>query len=95
MWCPNVEVAIYTCQCRLWDEASFPSLDSPTTTNAVTECDVKGDGKTDDEPALSACLKHHRDVFLPKGFFRLGRTLDLQPGIFLRCKPVVTAKWET
>ena len=63
----------------LWDQADFPSFESPTTVNAVASCGVKGDGETDDEPALSACLKAHRDVFLPKGYYRLGRTLELNP----------------
>jgi hypothetical protein len=61
----------------LWDEATFPSFEEPTTVNAVEQCGVQGDGLTDDEPALSACLKQHQDVFLPKGHYRLGRTLEL------------------
>lgn len=93
----------------LWEEESFPSFESATTVDAVAVCGVKGDGVTDDEPALAACLRKHNDVsvivamasvaavpthaatpaemlecamrctqvFLPKGFFRLGRTLEL------------------
>eukprot|EP01052_Picozoa_sp_SAG31_P030712 SAG31_NODE_3174_length_4587_cov_7.232843_2_plen_1013_part_00 len=67
-------------QHKLWVESKFPSLDSPTTVNAVATCGVAGDGETDDEPQLSACLQKHKDVFLPKGHYRLGRTLTLQPG---------------
>lgn len=61
----------------LWNESDFPSFEQPTTVNAVEKCGVKGDGETDDEPALAACLKQHQDVFLPKGYYRLGRTLEL------------------
>ena len=61
----------------LWDDATFPGFEQPTTVNAVEKCGVKGDGQTDDEPALAACLKQHRDVFLPKGYYRLGKTLEL------------------
>ena len=64
----------------LWNEAAFPSFESPVTANAVVDCGAKGDGVSDDEPALSACLAKHTDVFLPKGFFRLGKTLELNPG---------------
>eukprot|EP01051_Picozoa_sp_SAG22_P006970 SAG22_NODE_475_length_10003_cov_3.943356_2_plen_925_part_00 len=63
----------------LWQDAAFPSFESPSTVNAVVSCGVTGDGETDDEPALSACLRKHKDVFLPKGYFRLGKTLELQP----------------
>ena len=61
----------------LWDDATFPSFEQPTTVNAVEKCGVKGDGETDDEPALAACLKQYQDVFLPKGYYRLGKTLEL------------------
>ncbi len=66
-------------QHALWKEADFPSFESSDTVNAVVSCGVKGDNLTDDEPALSRCLTRHRDVFLPKGYYRLGRTLELNP----------------
>ena len=46
----------------------------------MRDCGVTGDSKTDDQPALAACLAKHRDVFLPKGRYRLGKTLDLNAG---------------
>eukprot|EP01052_Picozoa_sp_SAG31_P033964 SAG31_NODE_3905_length_3765_cov_6.684670_2_plen_200_part_00 len=66
-------------QHMLWNDSDFPSFDSPSTVNAMVSCGVRGDGITDDEPLLSACLRAHRDVFLPKGYYRLGRTLELAP----------------
>ena len=53
---------------------------TPTTANAVLDCGAKGDGATDDQPALQACLNTHHDVFLPKGHYRLSSTLKLNGG---------------
>ena len=60
-----------------WDEATFPSFERESTANAKEDCGAKGDSVTDDEPALSACLRKHRDVFLPRGRYRIGKTLSL------------------
>ena len=67
-------------QHRLWDEISFPSFEASTTANAVLDCGAEGDGYTDDWQALTTCLQKHRDVFLPKGRYRLSNTLDLDSG---------------
>ena len=63
-----------------WDPADFPSLESASAANAVTMCGAKGDGRADDHAALQGCLNKHRDVFLPKGLFRLSQTLRMNAG---------------
>lgn len=62
-----------------WDEATFPSFETPAVADAVRDCGARGDGVTDDTKALQACLDAHLDVFLPKGHFRLSATLRLRP----------------
>jgi hypothetical protein len=61
-----------------WDEATFPSFERESTANAKEDCGAAGDAVTDDEPALSACLKKHKDVFLPRGRYRISKTLNLK-----------------
>eukprot|EP00928_Gymnodinium_smaydae_P011500 TRINITY_DN14234_c0_g1_i3.p1 TRINITY_DN14234_c0_g1~~TRINITY_DN14234_c0_g1_i3.p1 ORF type:complete len:932 (+),score=66.71 TRINITY_DN14234_c0_g1_i3:409-2796(+) len=63
-----------------WEEASFPSFERSATANAKTVCGASGDGETDDHLPLQSCLDKYQDVFLPKGRYRLGRTLKLNPG---------------
>ena len=41
---------------------------------------ASGDGVTDDTRALQACLDTHDAVFLPKGLFRISKTLVMKPG---------------
>jgi hypothetical protein len=67
-----------------WDEATFPSFerrlpDGPVA-DAMLDCGAKGDGAADDTSALQACLDNHREVFLPKGLFRVSATLNLSAG---------------
>ena len=66
-------------QHNIWDEATFPNFEAASTANAISECGAKGDGVTDDHPALMECLRKHADVFLPKGYYRLSNTLELNP----------------
>ena len=35
---------------------------------------------TDDTAALQGCLDKHAEVFLPKGLFRISKTLSMRPG---------------
>ena len=62
-----------------WNESSFPSFESATTADAVRDCGAVGDGRHDDTVALQRCVDTHGDIFLPKGFYRLSRTLQLRP----------------
>eukprot|EP00035_Acanthoeca_spectabilis_P000766 m.75462 g.75462 ORF g.75462 m.75462 type:complete len:780 (+) comp10418_c0_seq1:29-2368(+) len=72
-----------------WNEATFPTLEvgsagsGPTAVDATTVCGVRGDGTTDDHPALQACVQQHPAVFLPKGYYRLSQTLVLPSGVAL------------
>ena len=68
-------------QQHVWDEASFPSFQSTGSTDARKDCGVSGDGHTDDYAALQRCVDEHETVVLPKGFYKLSRTLVLsRPG---------------
>ena len=58
-----------------WDEGTFATLERAA--DAVADCGAKGDGVADDTNALQACVDTHRDVFLPKGRFRLSKTLEV------------------
>eukprot|EP01043_Picozoa_sp_COSAG02_P029981 COSAG02_NODE_1893_length_10476_cov_3.336224_2_plen_290_part_00 len=62
---------------HVWDEGSFPSFRSTSAVDAVTVCGAQGDGRTDDHAALQKCVDEHDIVLLPKGFYRLSRTLVL------------------
>ena len=48
--------------------------------DAVEECGAKGDGVSDDWAALQRCVAQHEVVVLPKGFFRVSRTLTITRG---------------
>eukprot|EP00039_Didymoeca_costata_P026333 m.15726 g.15726 ORF g.15726 m.15726 type:complete len:804 (+) comp5475_c0_seq1:175-2586(+) len=62
---------------HIWNEATFPSFQSPSAVNARTICGAVGDGVTDDWQALQKCVDEHDLVVLPKGFYRISRTLLL------------------
>ena len=64
-----------------WTERTFPSFeDRKRVADAVLDCGAKGDGFDDDTGPLQTCLDKHQSVFLPKGLFRVRKTLHLQPG---------------
>jgi hypothetical protein len=63
-----------------WNEKTFPSLERTETANGVRDCHATGDGVTDDTAALQSCLDTHLEVFLPKGLYRISKTLQMQPG---------------
>eukprot|EP00931_Biecheleriopsis_adriatica_P004519 TRINITY_DN106178_c0_g1_i1.p1 TRINITY_DN106178_c0_g1~~TRINITY_DN106178_c0_g1_i1.p1 ORF type:complete len:779 (-),score=109.52 TRINITY_DN106178_c0_g1_i1:75-2411(-) len=67
---------------HLWDELSFPSFDHPTA-DMVSVKDApfgaKGDGITDDYEAIQRAVDSAEVVLLPKGHFRLSKTLVLRP----------------
>eukprot|EP00039_Didymoeca_costata_P027201 m.17740 g.17740 ORF g.17740 m.17740 type:complete len:808 (-) comp6096_c0_seq2:45-2468(-) len=63
---------------HVWDETTFPTLE--TSTNAVLECGVKGDGVTDEYTKLQACINNNKHVFLPKGRYRISKTLVIPHG---------------
>ena len=70
---------------HIWDEKSFPTWDAPNQINAK-DYGAVGDGTTDDAPAIQKAIdvatEKKQVVFLPKGFYRLSRTLNLTcPGL--------------
>lgn len=66
---------------HLWDEENFPYWDKPGYANIKdTPYNAKGDGVTDDTKALQKAIDENKTVFLPKGAYRITRTLRLKPG---------------
>lgn len=65
---------------HLWDETTFPSWDRPGCVN-VKEAPYKarGDGNTDDSAALQKAIDENETIFLPKGAYRVTKTLKLGP----------------
>jgi hypothetical protein len=64
---------------HLWP-AQFPSFESPNAANVkAAPYGAQGDGLTDDTAAIQRALGQSEIVFLPKGCYRLARTLELRP----------------
>ena len=63
-----------------WDEATFPTWDEASNINAK-DFGAVGDGKEDDTKAIQSAIdmatKKNTYVFLPKGFYRISKTLNL------------------
>lgn len=62
---------------------SYPSFSSAGAVNVRREFGAVGDGVVDDTDALQRALESSRIVFLPKGIFRISRTLAVPPGAAL------------
>jgi hypothetical protein len=64
---------------HLWPR-EFPSFESPAAVNVkAPPFHARGDGVTDDTDAIQRAVREHEVVFLPKGYYRLSRTIDLKP----------------
>lgn len=64
---------------HLWP-LPFPGFESPAAANAkAAPYQAQGDGRADDSAALQRAIDENEIVFLPKGCYRLTRTLELQP----------------
>lgn len=63
---------------HLWD-ADYPTWQSTGAVNVRTAYGAKGDGQADDTLALQKAIDANEIVFLPKGFYRVSRTLRLRP----------------
>ncbi len=63
---------------HLWPD-NFPSWQSPNAVNVKSPpYNAKGDGLTDDTSALQKAVDENQIIFLPKGVYRLTRTLHLR-----------------
>ncbi len=61
------------------DLAVFPAWDAPGVVNARREpYSAKGDGKSDDTDAIQRAIDNNAAVFLPKGRYKISRTLRLR-----------------
>mmetsp|Transcript_16975 Transcript_16975/g.18899 ORF Transcript_16975/g.18899 Transcript_16975/m.18899 type:complete len:535 (+) Transcript_16975:138-1742(+) len=68
---------------HLWNFATFPSFQSSSVVNVkLPPYNAKGDGLTDDTRAIQDALDQTSNgiVFLPKGYYRISKTLKMAPG---------------
>jgi hypothetical protein len=64
---------------HLWSP-KFPSFESPGAANVkAAPYQAKGDGRADDTAAIQRAIDQSEIVFLPKGCYRLTRTLEMKP----------------
>lgn len=64
---------------HLWS-TPFPSFESAGAVNVRSApYAARGNGRADDTDALQRAINEHEIVFLPKGCYRLTRTLELKP----------------
>ena len=63
---------------HVWD-ASFASWESPRAVNVkAAPYNAKGDNETDDAEAIQRAINEHGIVFLPRGRYRVSKTLKLR-----------------
>lgn len=58
----------------------LPQLPAMQSWVNVRDFGAKGDGETDDTEAFEKAIAQHRDIYVPQGWYRITRTLKLQPG---------------
>lgn len=64
---------------HLWS-GNFPGFESPGAANVkAAPYHAKGDSFTDDTDAIQRAVDEHSIVFLPKGYYRISRTIRLRP----------------
>jgi len=63
--------------------SDIPALPPMDTWVNVQKLNVKGDGKTDDTPALRTAIENHPTLFFPMGTYRLTAPLELKPDTVL------------
>jgi hypothetical protein len=78
-----------------WDERNYPTFDMEGVYNAK-QYGAKGDGDSDDTDAIQAAVDAATatggTVFLPKGFYRISRTINMTARALVReCNPSATA----
>lgn len=81
-----------------WRE-KLPSWEDPGVANVLdAPYSAKGDGVHDDTDAIQRAINEHRDVFLPKGHFRISRPLLLRSdsrlfglGVHSKIEPLTSA----
>ena len=62
---------------HIWQDDALPRWNAPGVVN-VRDCGVIGDGVHDDTEALQQAIEEHDTLFLPKGAYRVSRTLRLR-----------------
>ena len=65
---------------HLWPEP-FPNWESEGAANVkAAPYNARGDGEADDTSAIQRAIEENDAVFLPKGYYRVSRTIKLRPG---------------
>jgi hypothetical protein len=65
---------------HIWDADTFPAWNSPGIVSVKdSPYSAKGDGAADDHAALQRAIDEHDTLFLPKGAYRITKTLRLKP----------------
>jgi hypothetical protein len=67
---------------HVWNDDTFATFDTPGIVNVKDAAHMNGhpavgDGVADDTAALEYAVANHRKIFLPKGTYRISRTLTL------------------
>ncbi len=65
---------------HIWNEETFPYWNAGYLSVKDAPYNAKGDGITDDTAALQKAIDENEVVFLPKGAYRITKTLRLRPG---------------
>lgn len=74
----GIEPPIDLCSRHVWGK-EFPSWESPGAVNVkMPPYNAKGDGINDDTEALQKAINENEIVFIPKGLYRVSRTIDLK-----------------
>ncbi len=63
---------------HIWDEATLPSWNDPRAVDVRRDYGAVGDGEHDDTDALQNAIDENEIVFLPKGAYRISRSLRLR-----------------
>ena len=58
----------------------IPSLPEMETWFNIRDLGAKGDGETDDTDVFQEAIASHRTIYVPQGWYRITRTLKMEPG---------------
>jgi len=58
----------------------IPSLPEMETWLNIRDLGAKGDGETDDTDVFQEAIASHRTIYVPQGWYRITRTLKMEPG---------------
>ncbi|TMV45260.1 hypothetical protein FE783_29645 [Paenibacillus mesophilus] len=62
-----------------WTKGQFPNFETPGIADVKADYGAAGNGAVDDTNAIQAAIDANDYVFLPKGYYRITKTLKLKP----------------